>query len=335
MQSETSKRVHVGAAWRVILAEVGLDPATVLRRAGLPKSLFSGSGSYVSVDDFYALHEAVESESSDSTVALKGGTLVSTESFDPARFAAVCSPDLNTALLRLADYKRLVSVFRLDVAVGDRGTTVGYRCELRPDVPLTLGLSELVFLVAFARRATRHAVAPTQVSVQRLPPDCEPFERFFECPLKQASSWTVTFRAEDATRAFLTHDDRIWESFEPTLRRHRAEPGREDSVGEQVEAALFELLPSGRATVQDVSRELGVGMRTLQRRLSAEGTTWIELLNRTRERLARHYLESTAMSPSEVSFLLGYEDPNSLFRAFRRWTGTSPEAWRADARNPD
>ncbi len=40
------------------------------------------------------------------------------------------------------------------------------------------------------------------------------------------------------------------------------------------------------------------------------------------------------MSPAEVSFLLGFEDPNSLFRAFHRWTGTTPEAWRAETRAP-
>ena len=40
-------------------------------------------------------------------------------------------------------------------------------------------------------------------------------------------------------------------------------------------------------------------------------------------------LRTTKMSPAEVSFLLGFEDPNSLWRAFQRWTGTTPESWRA------
>ena len=82
----------------------------------------------------------------------------------------------------------------------------------------------------------------------------------------------------------------------------------------------------------DVARELGVGSRTLQRRLASEGTSWLHVLNQTRERLARHYFQSTDLSPTQVSFLLGFEDPNSLFRAFQRWTGTTPEVWRAEAR---
>jgi AraC-like DNA-binding protein len=121
----------------------------------------------------------------------------------------------------------------------------------------------------------------------------------------------------------------MWEAINPALRRRMSEADEERSTSDIVEASLFELLPSGRTQMRDVAKDLGIGARTLQRRLASENTTWLEVLNRTRERLARHYLRSTKMSPAEVSFLLGFEDPNSLFRAFNRWTGTTPESWRA------
>lgn len=124
----------------------------------------------------------------------------------------------------------------------------------------------------------------------------------------------------------------MWEAFEPALRRRMSEADEERSTYDLVEASLFELLPSGRTQMRDVAKDLGVGTRTLQRRLASEKTTWLEVLNRTRERLARHYLRSTTMSPAEISFLLGFDDPNSLFRAFNRWTGTTPESWRARVR---
>jgi len=63
--------------------------------------------------------------------------------------------------------------------------------------------------------------------------------------------------------------------------------------------------------------------------------TSLDVLNEARERLARHYLESTDLNATEISFLLGFADPNSLFRAFHRWTGTTPEAWRANVRSAD
>ncbi len=323
-------QVHVGSAWRIIFKDLGLDELTVLRRAGLRPTLLEGEGSRISVDELYALHEAVDAEADDPTTALRAGQVVSVELFDPAMFAAICSPDLNTAATRLGEFKRLVGPFSLEVEVDDVQTRIVYRCKHRPDLPMTRGLSELTFLVAFARRATRHEVVPRRVTAPHLPADLEPYELYLGCPLQRAEAWSVAFAAADARRPFLTHNARMWESFEPGLRRRMAEASETRSIREQVQSALFELLPSGRTEMKDVAKELGVGTRTLQRRLSTEGTTWLAVLSDTRERLARHYLRSTTMSPTEVSFLLGFEDPNSLFRAFHRWTGTTPEAWRAD-----
>ncbi len=332
MDQARSKTVHVGSAWRMLLRDLSLDEVTILRRAGLSPSLFDGDGSHISLEDYYRLHEAVEEESDDPTLALRAGKVVSIELFDPALFSAICSPDMNTAVARLGQFKRLVGPFSLDVEVGADATRVRYRCKHRPDVPMTRGLSEMVFLVAFARRATRHEVRPLEVTVQRLPSDRTAYNTYFGCPLAQGEDCTVVFAPRDGRRPFLTHNARMWEAFEPQLRQRMDEAARVRSTAERVEAALFQLLPSGRAHIRHVAKELGVGTRTLQRRLSAENTTWLDVLNQTRERLARHYLRTTELTPAEVSFLLGFEDPNSLFRAFQRWTGTTPESWRTMAR---
>lgn len=331
MTSDKTRPAHVGAMWRLLLRDQGLDERAVLRRAGLPVTTFEGDGTYLSLDDFYALHEAVEVEAGGASLALEAGKIVSIELFDPALFAAICSPDMNTAARRLGQFKRLVGAFSLDVDVDEEETSIRYRCKHRPDLPRLMGLTEMTFQVAFVRRATRAHIVPRRVSVQRLPDEVGPFEAYLGCTLERDDICQVVFSARDAARPFLTHNARMWEAFEPTLRRRMSEADEERSTAEQVEAALFELLPSGRAKIKDVARELGVGARTLQRRLSTEGTSWLEVLNTTRARLARHYLRTTKMSPAEVSFLLGFEDPNSLFRAFQRWTGTTPELWRAEA----
>lgn len=329
MQNEPGKPVHVGGAWRILLKDLGVDERTILRRAGLPMTLLDGDGSYISLDEYFALHRAVEVETGDPSLALRVGAIASLELFDPAIFAAICSPDLNTATTRLGQFKRLIGPFSLDVDVGADETRVRYRCKYRPDIPWTRGLSELVFLVAFARRATRHPIVPLETVTQRVPSDLGAYETFFGRPVDIADHYTVVFSAVDANRPFLTHNERMWEAFEPQLRQRMAAAEEARSTRDRVADALFELLPSGRTQMKDAARELGIGTRTLQRRLAAENTTWLTVLNQTRERLARHYLETTKMSPAEVSFLLGFKDPNSLFRAFHRWTGTTPESWRA------
>jgi AraC-like DNA-binding protein len=328
MRRTHDKPVHVGAAWKIILRDLGIDEETVLKVARQPRGLFDGDGSYVGLDDLYALYAAVEKLSTDPTLALRTGSIVSIELFDPALFAAICSPDMNTAVRRLADFKRLVGAFELGIVPTDTSMAVTYRCKSRPDVPRLLGLSELVFLVAFARRATRESIRATFVEVQEMPEVVEPFEEFFGCSIRQADRYRLGLSVEDLKRPFLTQNSQMWDTFEPGLQRRMSASERAQSTASLVEDALFELLPSGRTQLTDVAEELAIGTRTLQRRLADEGTTWLDVLNDTRERLARHYLSTRDISVSEVSFLLGFEDPNSFFRAFRRWTGTTPENWR-------
>ncbi len=191
MSNRRSTSVHVGGAWRLVLRDLGIDEVMVLRRAGLPENAFDGDGTHVSVNAFYALHDAVEAESNNPELALHAGRVVSIELFDPALFAAICSPDMNTAASRLGQFKQLVGAFSLDVDVAEDETRLRYRCKSRPDVQRTRGLAELVFLVALARRATRHEIKPLRVTAQRLPTDPTAYEAYFGCPLQQAKEFTV------------------------------------------------------------------------------------------------------------------------------------------------
>jgi AraC-like DNA-binding protein len=95
---------------------------------------------------------------------------------------------------------------------------------------------------------------------------------------------------------------------------------------------LLAALPSRLVTVEAVARKLALSPRTLQRQIMAEGTSYQRILRETRESLARHYLERTALPASEISLLLGFDEPNSFYRAFKTWTGTSPEKARTGHR---
>ena len=96
----------------------------------------------------------------------------------------------------------------------------------------------------------------------------------------------------------------------------------------KVKDTLRRSLAGKRPTLQDVGRELGMGARTLQRRLTDAGITFQQLVEDTRRELARHYLKQSTVELNEAAFLLGFEDANSFYRAFHLWEGTSPGEWR-------
>ena len=107
----------------------------------------------------------------------------------------------------------------------------------------------------------------------------------------------------------------MWAGFEPSLQTKLAELDAVASTEDRLRAALVELLPPGEATMRGVGRSLAMSTRTLQRRLSDEGTSYQAVLSSTREALASHYLADETISTAETSFLPGYAVPSPIYRA--------------------
>jgi AraC-like DNA-binding protein len=106
------------------------------------------------------------------------------------------------------------------------------------------------------------------------------------------------------------------------------EAAPEDPLVQRARRAIRDGLLHGTPTAAEVAKVLGVGVRTLHRRLTALDTSFGDLLDSTRHRLAIGYLADRGLSIGEVAYLVGYREQASFFRAFRRWTGETPTAHR-------
>jgi AraC-like DNA-binding protein len=100
----------------------------------------------------------------------------------------------------------------------------------------------------------------------------------------------------------------------------------------RVENAIAALLPHGEMHFDAVAAQLGMGGRTLARRLASEGHSFSNILDGLRSALARRYLAESDMSISEIAWLLGYSEVANFTHAFHRWSGTNPRTERAKAR---
>jgi AraC-like DNA-binding protein len=223
---------------------------------------------------------------------------------------------------------------RLDVAITDDHTElVPLWLEAVSDVPQTLQIVELLFFVALARMGTRAEITPLALELPNPPEDQDAYAKYLGIRIGKRETPRIRFASGDAERPFLVANEAMWNFFEPELRRRLEQLEAEATHAERVRAALLECLPSGRSSADEVARKLGMSKRTLQRRLQSEQESYQAILDHTREELARHYLGSSSMSGAEISFMLGYEDPNSFFRAFHTWTGETPETVRTQLRH--
>lgn len=324
-------RFDLDPTLKVLLRDLGASPARVLRRAGLPGDLFARRPAELPVADYYRFWDAIAAEStSDSEPGLTVtiGDAISVEHFSPPVFAALCSPDLRTAAERLAHYKPLIGPVRLDIDDGGE-LAIGYRWPAGPEVPWLLAAVELVFWVALARLATREQVRPARVTMPDLPTKRDPLEQYLGCRVREGTEWSVAFSTVDAGRPFVTENDGMWRIFAPDLRQRLTDLEASATAADRVRAALVEALPSGDPSITAVTGQLATSARTLQRQLSQEGTSFQKVLATTREGLARDYLAREDLRTSEIAFLLGYTDTNSFYRAFKTWTGTTPDVARA------
>ncbi|WIG98703.1 AraC family transcriptional regulator [Myxococcus sp. SDU36] len=116
--------------------------------------------------------------------------------------------------------------------------------------------------------------------------------------------------------------------FRGVLERALPMPDDAPKLLTSVRAVIRAHLQQGAPTLGSVAQALGLGERTLQRRLQGFGLGFQELLDGTRKALAEGYMKQPELTLAEVAYLLGFAEQASFFRAVRRWHGMTPQAYR-------
>ena len=331
MTNLSKMRYSFDKGWKALLHDLDVEPQDVLRHSHLPLDLLSRKSIPITGEEYFRFWKSLAHVTRDDpTFYLRMVQAISTETLSPVLFAAFSSDDLNTALHRISKYKPLVGPLHMIVDQNTRYTTIVFAGALDDvSVPHNLIIVELAFWVHVARMATREQIIPKSVHMAFEPPERQAHKAFFGSPIILSDFNGLTFEAADAAKPFLTSNHAMWSILQPGLNKRLQEITQEASFRERVRVCLLETLASGQYSMADVASKLAISSRTLHRRLQAEGTTFQKVLDELREELARHYLSASDYSSTEIAFLLGYEETNSFYRAFRAWTGQTPENIRS------
>jgi AraC-like DNA-binding protein len=193
----------------------------------------------------------------------------------------------------------------------------------------------MTLLIRLCRQLTGLHLQPTRVRLaHRSSSDCSEFAAYFGGKLDFAAS------VDELAFSGMAKDLRVI-SADPFLNEllvaHCEEalshqPTNRGSFRSAVQNAIVPLLPHGKARASAVAKKLGLGQRTLARRLSLEGLTFSDVLESLKGDLARHYLADAGLSISRIAWLLGYQEVSAFTHAFKRWTGTTPRQARPQSR---
>jgi AraC-like DNA-binding protein len=104
-------------------------------------------------------------------------------------------------------------------------------------------------------------------------------------------------------------------------------------MSDRVRGIATLLLRDGEPSASTTASRMKMSVRTLNRALAAEGTSYRAILDQLRHELACRHLVDSRLSICEIAFLLGFSDMSAFYRAFKRWTGRTPAEFRAQARS--
>jgi AraC-like DNA-binding protein len=315
----------------VCAAREAIDRRTLEGAAGLDDVDFTAPEARVPASRLVAVWQLLAKAPLNAGFGVRFGSSAHARDFGLVGYSMHFSATLDDALRRLSRFSRILTesvAFRLDDARE-------HRLVVQPDRGPGLGTGpeidyRLAALLAVAREVTGVDLAPVEVTFPYPQPRSTlEHRRWFRCPLRFAHRVSsIVFAARDmalpTVRPDATLAGYLSEHAEHVLRTMTTG----SSFTECVRAAIWAQLSDGRPRLSRIASAVGVSPRTLQRRLADEGTSLHEQVDELRKAMALATLRDRTVQIDEVAFLLGYGEPSTFYRSFRRWTGGTPDEYR-------
>jgi AraC-like DNA-binding protein len=329
--------IHLGVAKEIAptLRDFGIDPDPVIREAGLDPRLFDDGANVIP----HAALGRLLTLSVARTCCQHFGLLV-------GRRATILSLGLVGRLMQQSDtlgdaMRALVS----NLSIQNRGSV--------PSLTVSGDTALFTFSVYQPQAASADQIAdgslavavnalrslcgddwnPTEVLLPRAAPvDQEPYRRHFRAPVRfNQESAIIVFPASDLDRRIPGADPMVREVLEERIDHLKHSQGAVFS--DDIRRLLRTRLTSARCSAEDIADLLAMHRRTLSRRLKGSGMGYRAIANETRFEIARQLLQDTEVPLGQIAAALGYSEASAFTRAFRRWSGRTPTAWRTGGRS--
>ena len=157
------------------------------------------------------------------------------------------------------------------------------------------------------------------------------YARIFNCPVRfEQKDNSMTLDLRMGSLPVRMANPALLEHFEQYARDFIAQLERNDATTRAVTKIILARLDDESLSIEKVAGEMSVSVRTLQKRLEAEGVVFSDLLRDIRQRLAKKYLREN-YSVEQITYLLGFSEPSVFRKSFKKWLGVTPREYRESA----
>ena len=308
----------------------GLDPELVLKHSGIESVLLAGDKARIPSDSFRQLCEYLIAELHDEN----GGLL--SQRTKPGTFAMMCNaaincPTLGQFLQRCVDFNTLVS----DCTTFNLDRNEELACYSISAQPGTADEEELILMIllSIAHRLASWAIGQTialeAVDITRERPSyAHEYNFLFMTPIHFKQETNSLYFAAKYLDMPVVQNEQELEKFLASPSMHLMTSNDSDrSLVSKIRAMINKSVAGDFPEFDNVAQTLNMTTATLRRRLRAEGSSYQQLKDDIRRDTAIHHLSRGIISMDQVAERVGFSEPTSFFRAFKRWTGVTPRAY--------
>jgi AraC-like DNA-binding protein len=312
---------------------LGADPMALLEQAQIDPAHLLNADRRVPGEKMDRLLELALSETGEPTFGLLAAEQLTPAALHGLGLSCLASDTVLDALHRLARFSHVLST-GVELAVVERDDFVDLEFHTkeyaRDDTIHYTGLDfGMGVVMTMCRITLGDYVSPISVDTTRPEPeDADAFMSLLGSQINfDANCDRITFVRVDIVDQLLTGNPELTRVNDELVETYLA--SFEDvSASREVVGRIAEQLPDGAPNQKQIAAALNVSNRTLQRKLQDEGTSFVDLLQDVRLQLAQKYLAQPHRSVVETAYLLGFSEPSTFSRAFKRWTGQAPADYR-------
>ncbi len=309
----------------------GASRERVLRAAGLSRRTLEDPEARIPAEQFMAVIQAAIDHSGQPALMLQLGWQLRVTSHGILGYAAMSSATLAEALTLATKYVQTRTPL-LVANVSVKGDTAVLHVD--EAAVLAEGRRGLIELCVGALSSVAMFLTDDRFRVRRLllpyaePPYLGEYRKIFDCPILFDSEATeIHFNAGLLGMKLPFADEAAKKLAAQRCEEELTALAASDDLEQQIRARLLKA-SGAMPSLDEAARQLGLSARTLRRRLKAMDTSYQRILNNVREELAVQYLRTTRMTVSQIADRLGYSDQSNFGRAFKGWTGRSPQDFR-------
>lgn len=311
---------------------MGRDPRGIVERHGMEPRVLSDPESLIATHQLADTFEYCSTLFDDPLFGLHMATLQDPEVFGCVTALCRAAPTFRAGIRCLIDYLPVVHAPDCEVVLIEGRETAELNWLVNTDIGVNdqANYQAAVLNTKLLQAMGGPGFKPSWVSLSAdtRPSDMPELERVLGCKVTDKSTRnSVAFPVHALDQPVPSANRLLFRLLGGYLETVKA--AHSQSIIDRVESYIRGSLASGNCSIERCADKIGISVRTLQARLSTEGARFSELVEKQREGLAKAHLAQRQLTLDEIADRLGYGEQTSFGRAFKRWTGMTPQQYRA------